>query len=125
VRRRLTGGSKILAHEYYASLRLREEQKRRFEDAMNGLDAFLTPTAETPALALDSLDPSKLPVRFSRFVNILDLCALALPNGFTREGLPTSLQVVCRAYQEAMALRIGQAYQRDTDWHERMPPAAA
>ena len=125
VRRRLTGGSKILAHEYYASLQLREEQKRRFNDAMKGLDAMLTPSTETPPLRLDELDPGVVPVRFARWVNILDLCGLALPNGFTRNGLPTSLQVVCRGYEEAMAVRIGEAYQRATDWHERMPPAAA
>ncbi|HEX4779306.1 MAG TPA: amidase [Usitatibacter sp.] len=124
VRRRLTGGAKIMAHEYYASLVQREEQKRRFDDAMKGLDAFLTPSTETPPLRLEELDPTVVPVRFARFVNILDLCGLALPNGFTPEGLPTSIQVVCRGYEEAMALRIGRAYQRETDWHERMPPAA-
>ena len=58
-----------------------------------------------------------------RFVNILEMCALALPNGFTAEaGLPISLQIACRGYQEALALRIGHAYQQATDWHERMPP---
>ncbi|HUL57411.1 MAG TPA: amidase [Usitatibacter sp.] len=121
VRRRLTGGSKILAHEYYASLRLREEQKLRFADAMAGIDAFLTPSTETAPLALATLDQSGLPVRFARFVNILDLCALALPNGFTAEGLPTSLQVVCRGNDEAMALRIGERLQGATEWHLEAP----
>ncbi len=124
VRRRLTNGSKMLAHDYYASLQLREVQKRRFDDAMRGIDAFLTPSAETPPLPLEGLDQSVLPVRYTRFVNILDLCSLALPNGFTRDGLPLSLQVVCRGYEEAMALRVGEAYQQATDWHTRMPPAA-
>jgi aspartyl-tRNA(Asn)/glutamyl-tRNA(Gln) amidotransferase subunit A len=125
VRMRLTNGSRIMAHEYYASLVKREEQKRRFVDAMKGIDAFLTPSTETPPIPVDAIDPAVVPVRFARFVNILDLCGLAVPNGFTRGRLPTSLQVVCRGYEEAMALRIGQAYQRNTDWHERMPPAAA
>ena len=52
---------------------------------------------------------------------MLDLCALALPSGFTGTGLPLSLQIACRGYDEAMALRIGQAYQRATDWHRRHP----
>jgi hypothetical protein len=69
------------------------------------------------------VDFSQMPIRFGRFVNILDMCGLALPNGFTREGMPTSLQVVCRGYEEALVLRIGHAYQREADWHERMPPA--
>ena len=46
----------------------------------------------------------------------------ALPNGFTATGLPISLQIACRGYDEATALRIGWAYQQATDWHERRPP---
>jgi len=48
-----------------------------------------------------------------------------LPDGFTEEGLPTSLQIMCRGYDEATLLRIGWAYQAATDWHQRMPPAVA
>jgi aspartyl-tRNA(Asn)/glutamyl-tRNA(Gln) amidotransferase subunit A len=72
---------------------------------------------------LEKVDYKEQPTRFTRFVNLLDMCALALPNGFTAEGLPTSLQIVCRGYDEALALRIGQAYQQATDWHESLPPA--
>ncbi|SEP20085.1 aspartyl-tRNA(Asn)/glutamyl-tRNA(Gln) amidotransferase subunit A [Methylobacterium sp. ap11] len=61
------------------------------------------------------------PSRFTRFGNLLELCALALPNGATAGGLPLSLQIVCRGYEEAMALRIGQAYQAATEWHRRAP----
>jgi len=45
-----------------------------------------------------------------------------LPNGFTAGDLPISLQIACRGYEEALALRIGHAYQQATGWHERMPP---
>jgi aspartyl-tRNA(Asn)/glutamyl-tRNA(Gln) amidotransferase subunit A len=121
VRKRLLAGKSITAHDYLATARRREEMKRQKDAAMKGLHAFLTPSTETAALALDSVDLSQAPVRFGRFVNILDMCALALPNGFTDEGMPTSLQIVCRGYEEAIALRIGHAYQRETDWHERVP----
>jgi aspartyl-tRNA(Asn)/glutamyl-tRNA(Gln) amidotransferase subunit A len=50
------------------------------------------------------------------------MCALALPNGATAVGLPLSLQIACRGYDEAMALRIGHAYQQATDWHLQAPP---
>jgi aspartyl-tRNA(Asn)/glutamyl-tRNA(Gln) amidotransferase subunit A len=73
-------------------------------------------------VALAEVDEAHLPSRFTRFGNLLDLCGLSLPNGFTATGLPLSLQIVCRGYDEAMALRIGQAYQRATDWHLRRPP---
>jgi len=55
----------------------------------------------------------------------LGLCALAVPDGFTAGGLPLSLQIVCQAGEEAMALRIGWAYEQATDWHERRPPEPA
>ena len=46
---------------------------------------------------------------FTRWVDCLDLCVATAPNGFTAGGLPTSLQIVCRAYAEPLALRIGPA----------------
>ncbi len=55
-------------------------------------------------------------------MNYLGLCGLAVPNGFTARGLPTSLQIVCHAGDEAMALRIGWAYEDATDWKSRRPP---
>ena len=125
VRERLLKGANISAHDYLATRRRREEMKREMDAAMKGLDAFLTPSTETAALALAEVDFSQMPIRFGRFVNILDMCGLALPNGYTGEGLPTSLQIVCRGYEEAVALRIGHAYQRETDWHERLPPGRA
>jgi aspartyl-tRNA(Asn)/glutamyl-tRNA(Gln) amidotransferase subunit A len=48
-----------------------------------------------------------------------------VPNGFTAGGLPTSLQIVAHAGAEAMALRIGQAYEEATDWPRRPPEPAA
>ena len=96
--------------------------KRQMNAAMKGIDAFLTPSTQTAAIAIDQVDQKEQPTRFQRFVNLLDLCALSLPNGFTNAGLPLSLQIVCQAYQEDKALRIGYAYQKATTWHERLPP---
>jgi aspartyl-tRNA(Asn)/glutamyl-tRNA(Gln) amidotransferase subunit A len=123
VRARLLTGAGISAQDYLATLRRRDEMKRAMEAALAGVDAFLTPTTATAAIPLDEVDQWEQPTRFTRFVNLLDMCALSLPNGFTAERLPSSLQIVCRADEEALALRIGQAYQQATDWHERMPPA--
>jgi hypothetical protein len=43
-----------------------------------------------------------MPSRFTRFGNLLEMCVLAL-NGATAVGLPLSLQIVCRGYDETMA----------------------
>ena len=71
---------------------------------------------------VETVDQTTTPAYFTRLGNLLELCALAVPDGFTATGLPLSLQIVCKPYDEAMALRIGWAYQQATDWHERRPP---
>jgi aspartyl-tRNA(Asn)/glutamyl-tRNA(Gln) amidotransferase subunit A len=121
VRARILAGASVSAQDYLATQRLRRDLKVALLTAMDGVDAILTPTTESAAIPLETVDEAHLPSRFTRFGNLLDLCALALPNGFSESGLPLSLQIVCRGYDEAMALRVGQAYQRATDWHLRIP----
>ncbi|CAM2907170.1 MULTISPECIES: amidase [Methylobacterium] len=122
VRARILAGATVTAQEYLGTLQRRTAMKLAYAAALDGIDALLTPTTECAAVALAEVDETHLPSRFTRFGNLLDLCALALPDGFTAAGLPLSLQIVCRGYDEATALRIGQAYQRATDWHLRRPP---
>ena len=122
VRLRLLAGKDMTAPEYLGVLRIRDELKQEFKVALADFDAFLTPTTTTAALPVQAIDQRKTPAHFTRFVNFLDLCALSLPNGFTAAGLPTSLQIVCRHSEESLALRIGRAYQKVTNWHERRPP---
>jgi aspartyl-tRNA(Asn)/glutamyl-tRNA(Gln) amidotransferase subunit A len=125
VRPRIAAGRSITAQAYLDALRIREEMKLKYAAALDGIDALLTPTTMTTAVPLEEVDQTKAPAHFTRFGNFLDLCAVALPNGMDAAGLPTSLQIVCRAYDEATALRIGWAWQNATEWHLRRPPAAA
>jgi aspartyl-tRNA(Asn)/glutamyl-tRNA(Gln) amidotransferase subunit A len=122
VRPRIALGRGVSARDYLAALREQAEAKAAFAAALGDADALLTPTTTTAAIPLDAVDQSTTPAHFTRFVNALELCALALPDGFTTGGLPLSLQIVCRGYDEETALRIGWAYQEATDWHERRPP---
>jgi aspartyl-tRNA(Asn)/glutamyl-tRNA(Gln) amidotransferase subunit A len=125
VRPRIATGRGMSARDYLGALREQAEAKQEFATALGDADALLTPTTTTAAIPLDAIDQGTTPAHFTRFVNALELCALAIPNGFTTAGLPLSLQVVCRAYDEETALGIGWAYQQATDWHERRPPAVA
>jgi aspartyl-tRNA(Asn)/glutamyl-tRNA(Gln) amidotransferase subunit A len=124
VRPRVRAGAAISSRDYLAALAERERLKALFNAAIEGVDALLTPTAVTPAVPVASIDQNTTPAMLTRWVNFLDLCAVAVPNGFTADGLPTSLQIVCRAYAEPLALRIGYAYQIAHDWHLRVPPMA-
>jgi aspartyl-tRNA(Asn)/glutamyl-tRNA(Gln) amidotransferase subunit A len=124
VRPRVRAGAAISSHEYLSALAQRERMKIAFAAAIAGVDAILTPTMVTAAPPVATIDQNKTPAVFTRWVNFYDLCAAAVPNGFTADGLPTSLQIICRGYQEALALRIGWAYQSAHDWHMRAPTLA-
>ena len=121
VRARIRMGASITARQYRDVLALREKAKAEFSARIEGVDAVLTPSTMTAALPLTDIDQGTTPALSTRWVNFLDLCALSLPNGMTPGGLPTSLQIVCRGGEEALALRIGWALEQATDWQKRAP----
>jgi len=59
--------------------------------------------------------------QLTRPFNYLGLPALALPVGFDANGVPISLQLVARPFNEALLFRLAHAYQTATDWHRRLP----
>ena len=124
VRPRIQLGRDIRAHQYLVALAERDKMKADFLATLDraGIDALLTPTTQTAAIPNDAVDQNTTPAHFTRVFNLLEMCALAVPSGLTAGGLPLSLQIACRPYDEAMALRVGWAYQQATDWHTRRPP---
>lgn len=120
-RARLEPGRDIDEASYRATLARRAEEKGAFMTRFQDVDALLTPTTPHPAIRLAEVDEAVTPGIYTRIVNYLGLCALALPNGLTAAGLPTSLQIICHPGAEAMALRIGRAYEAANDWVERHP----
>ncbi|MGH7399454.1 MAG: amidase, partial [Candidatus Rokuibacteriota bacterium] len=125
VRPRIQIGRGVSARDYLLALAERDERRRAVEAALAGVDALLTPTTLTPAIPIEQADQAGTAAHFTRPVNYLGLCALAVPNGFTAGGLPISLQIVAHAGHEATALRIGRAYEEATDWKTRRPPEPA
>lgn len=122
VRPRIQLGRDMSARDYLLALREREGIKREFAEALTGVDALLTPTTATVAPVVTAIDQGTTPAIFTRVANLLDYCALSVPNGYSGQHLPTALQIICRGYQEALALRIGWAFQNETDWHRKIPP---
>ncbi len=121
VRARIGAGASISARQYRDVLALRERAKQDFALRIAGVDAVLTPSTMTAAVPLTEVDQSRTPALSTRWVNFLYLCALSLPNGMTPGGLPTSLQIICRGGDEALALRIGWALENATYWQKRAP----
>jgi aspartyl-tRNA(Asn)/glutamyl-tRNA(Gln) amidotransferase subunit A len=53
--------------------------------------------------------------------NLAGLPGLSVPCGFTRAGLPIGLQVLCKPFEDAKALRVGRAFERERDFVRRRP----
>jgi aspartyl-tRNA(Asn)/glutamyl-tRNA(Gln) amidotransferase subunit A len=124
VRPRIQLGKGVSARDYLLLLRDREQLKRDWSKALAGCDALLAPTTLTASPRVADIDQSGTAATITRAINLVDGCALAVRNGFTKGGLPTSLQIACRGYDEATALRIGWAYEQAAGWQERRPAAA-
>ncbi|MGY9054183.1 MAG: amidase, partial [Alphaproteobacteria bacterium] len=125
VRPRIWIGKDITATDYVAALLQQQQIKAEFAEALEGCDALLTPTVAKSAIPVAEVDQNDTPAIFTRFVNMIEGCACALPNGFSREGLPTSFQVVCAGEKEALSLRIAYAFEAATDFGGRVPDAVA
>jgi len=125
-RDRLTIGAYIRASDMVQAMRRRQMLVEATTAAMDGVDAVLLPTAPDPAPRLGDLAPyfgNQRPT-YMRPFNLTGQPALSVCNGFDNAGLPLSLQIVGRCFDEAMILRIGHAYERATPWRVRRPQLA-
>ncbi|MGB3865948.1 MAG: amidase [Xanthobacteraceae bacterium] len=122
VRPRVRAGASISSHDYLNVLAERTRLQQEYLAATEGIDAVIVPVTLTPAIPLAEADQGTTPAFLTRWVNFLNLCSAAVPNGVSSSGLPLSVQAVCRGGDEAMALRIGRAWQNATEWHRLSPP---
>lgn len=123
VRRRILLGRQTSAARYQQLLKARAGAMAAMTAAMDGLDVCLFPTNAISAIPVAEVDELATPLsRLGRFVNWLDLCAVALPVGLSPQGLPVSLQVIGRPLAEPLILRVGHVFQQATEWHLAVPP---
>jgi aspartyl-tRNA(Asn)/glutamyl-tRNA(Gln) amidotransferase subunit A len=126
-----TGGYSSLmlpAVDYLQAMRARRPMRRAMAELFQKFDVVATPTRATVSYPADrnfeevypgvSGGPPVIPAG-----NLAGLPALALPNGFGENGLPTSLAFLGPAFSEAKLVSLGLQYQSRTDWHRQRPPA--
>jgi aspartyl-tRNA(Asn)/glutamyl-tRNA(Gln) amidotransferase subunit A len=130
---RLQNGLAIPGVSYLEAMRWRGPALAAHLAAIDGVDAVIAPVAPVAAPTIAESDVGNSPdaeaviqrlTRFTRPINYLGLPSLSIPTGFTRGGLPVGMQLVGRSFDEALLLRIGAAFQRATDFHDRVPKPA-
>ena len=129
IAQRLIKGRQLSAVDYLSTWKQWQGLRERVRQRLQAFDALIVPTTPLPAAPLEVVDQSLesyfvYNARYLRntFIgNVLNFCAVSLPCGFTRRGLPIGLMIYAQPYEEALALRIASAYEQATDWHRRRP----
>jgi aspartyl-tRNA(Asn)/glutamyl-tRNA(Gln) amidotransferase subunit A len=116
----------ILAKDYVRALRVRALIVREADRVLSGLDALVAPGRPAVASPLDrefrSAARGNVADVMGALGNGAGLPAIAVPNGLSEAGLPTSLQFMGRAWEENTVLAAARAWQAITDFHHAHPP---
>ncbi len=113
IRGRIGRGRDISADAYARLLERRRSDQIIFLSLFERVDAILAPIlCQAPAPPLADIDENLPPALYGRFVNFLDLASLAVPMGQLRQGLPMGLQILVPRFADALALRIGRAFEK-------------
>jgi aspartyl-tRNA(Asn)/glutamyl-tRNA(Gln) amidotransferase subunit A len=122
----LARGALVSGADYVQAQRVRRVAQRQVQHLFDEVDAIVMPTAAVGAFRYgdDSmLDIDKLfKLVFTSYWDALGNPALVVPMGSTATGLPLSLQIAGRPFEEATVLNVGHAYQQITAWHSAVPP---
>jgi aspartyl-tRNA(Asn)/glutamyl-tRNA(Gln) amidotransferase subunit A len=116
VRRRVLIGTYVLSAGYYDAYYLKAQKVRAliardFAAAFEKVDCLLTPTAPSAAFAIGEKqdDPIAMYLNdlFTVSADLAGLPAISVPAGLSADGLPLGLQLIGRAFDEEMVLRVG------------------
>lgn len=101
-------------HEAYydRAQKVRTLIRKEFEATFAQVDCILTPTSPTPPFGFgDKADPLAMYLAdaFTIPVNLAGICALSLPGGQTRQGLPVGAQLIAPQFAEGRLFQIAHA----------------
>ncbi len=129
VKRRIMTGTYVLSAGYYDAYYLKAQKVRQlisddFRRAFEQVDVLIGPTAPTPAFEIGAKtdDPITMYLNdiYTIGANLAGLPAVSIPCGFV-EDLPVGLQIIGPVFSEAKLLNAAHQYQKETDWHRRVP----
>lgn len=122
LRYRIIAGGLVRAEDYIQAMRLRTDLARSLQTVLSTVDVLMLPTAE-PAGKLEPVPHASLFTRpsLTAAFNVGGNPALSVCSGFDARGLPFSLQIVGRLFDEPTVLRAGDAYEKATPWRSKRP----
>ena len=128
VKRRIILGTYVLSSGYYDAYYIRAQKvrsliKQDFDQALDKVDALITPTVPYTAFKAGEKtdDPLQMYLSdiFTISCNLTGTCGVSLPCGFTSSPkLPVGLQLLGKPFGEQELLKIAYAYEQSTPWHK-------
>ena len=114
----ILSGLRPTAIDAFAAFYKLEELRRVADHTFRAIDALALPTAPTAYTVKQVLaDPIQLNSRlgtYTNFVNLLDLCGLALPAAMTEAGVPFGITLLAPGGGDARLAEIGRVFHADT-----------
>ncbi len=114
----LRGGTRPSAMDAFTAFYKLEELRSATAETFKTIDALALPTAPTAYTVEQVLaDPITLNSRlgtYTNFVNLLDLCGLALPASITEAGAPFGITLLAPGGADARLAEIGGVFHADT-----------
>ncbi len=129
VKRRIMLGTYALSSGYYDAYYVKAQKvrtllKRDFDEAFARVDVIVAPTSPTVAFPIGARtdDPYQMYLAdvFTIPANMAGIPGIAVPCGFV-DGLPVSLQILGKSFDEATILRVADAYERSQPWSTMRP----
>jgi allophanate hydrolase len=111
-------GARLTAADTFAALYRLQALRRIAERTFGNIDALVLPTAPTAYSTAQVLaNPVELNSRlgtYTNFVNLLDLCGLALPSAMRPDGIPFGITLLAPAGHDAQLASIGRVFHANT-----------
>lgn len=109
------GADRLTAADAFRGIYRLAALKRQAGAAMAGLDLLAVPTIPTfytvADLEADPIGPNSRLGTYTNFVNLLDMCGIAVPVGPRADGRPGSVTLLARAGEDARVAALGAAGQ--------------
>ncbi|WP_217578551.1 allophanate hydrolase [Mesorhizobium sp. GbtcB19] len=112
VTRKIIGGARNLsAADAFRGLYALQAYKARLAPVIASVDLFCVPTAPThytvDAVLADPIATNSRLGTYTNFVNLLDMCGIAVPTGTRDDGLPMSVTLLTAAGRDALIASVG------------------
>ncbi len=128
----IESGMRLSAYEVTAASRVRSQWSAAVSRLFERYDYLIAPTAQVFPFPVEEHWPREIAgvemgayhewMKIAFLITMSGCPSLAVPAGFSREGLPMGLQIIAPVRQDMACLKLGFAYDAETRWTDRRPP---